>query len=223
MIKNMQLQQMSSWKNHVGVLAGGVPPLHESMDKLTHSPASVFSLDGNSWPGKIPMVDWYVTCPVVSTAKFLSLGYDVILDANVASNAWALERDLKLSYKGKTANFSFECVVAFGWKLQVSSRGSGGNWQDIGASVTPLEPNIPHHFLHRFAFDFNNWVYSYLAINIDGEEFTVPNSPDFQNQPFAQTGWTDGALFQFQQDLRPDLQNPVFSEILNNACLTWWS
>lgn len=221
MTENTQLQQMPL-KNHQGGNIGGVPPKVVSADQKSKAPATIFTVSGNTKPGQIPMVDWYTTAPVVPTAKFLSLGYDLILDPNVAANAWALERDLKLSFQKKTANFSFEIVVAKGWKLQISSKGSGGNWQDPGGSISPLAPNVPHHFLHRFSFDFVKWLYSYLAINIDGQEFTIPNSPDFQNQPFQQTGWGDGALFQFQQDLRPDLPNPSFSETLSNANLTWW-
>jgi hypothetical protein len=210
--------QQRHFDNHQGGNIGGVAPLHVAIDQTSKKPATTFYTEGNSQPGKIPMVDWYTTIPVDAGAKNLSLAYDLTPDGRVAGNGWALERDVKLTKSGKTANFSFECVITSGWKLQISK--FGGGWADIGASIPPLTANIAHHFLHRYAFDFGTWKYSYLAINIDGQEFPVPTG--LQNLAFEDTGWSDGALFQFQQDSRPDLSDPAFMETLENCTMTTW-
>lgn len=214
--------QQKHFDNHQGGNVGGVPPKKVTLDQSSKKPSALFTIEGNTVPGKIPMVDWYTTLPIVLAATRLTLAYDVTFDAKLATDCWAQERDLKLTFNKRTANFSFERVVGQNGNLQVSANGSGGNWKDIGFALPTLIPGVPHHFVHRFAFDFTKFLYSYLAINIDGQEFTIPMTSDFQNQAFDHGGWGDGALFQFQQDARPDLQDPSFTETLDRCTLTFF-
>jgi hypothetical protein len=210
--------QQNPFAFHTGGNIGGVEAASESCDQLSKKPATIFTIQGRKAPG-IPMVDWYQTLPLISRANRLTLEYDLWVDDRVAAQAWAQERDFKLTWLGRTGNLSFERVVRTG-QLQIS--GAGGQWLDVpGAIVPTLDPTVSHHFEHRYAFDvLKGWVYSHLAINVDGEEFDIP--PSMQNLPFLQTGWSNGALFQFQQDAVPDLEDPGFSETLDNCTATFF-
>ena len=183
--------------------------------RLLASPASRLPIGGDApklytfeqWPGASVLVsiegyngqycdvDWYTTRPIGSNTGHLSLAYDDTFDPATLTAAQALERDTILT-NGLTANFHFQIDLAAKWQLQIS--GANNQWVSTGYQIQPLAPNVVHHFLLTYAFNFTAKTYSYQSIAIDGITYQIPAA--LQNLAMQSRNWGKGAIFQFQQD-----------------------
>lgn len=206
------LQSLPGWKNHAGGNIGGNVPKLLTMDQGFPVGEALFTVGGTSYGD----VDWYISRPIQPNTGHLSLGYSLMLDGNAATFAQAIERDTIISKAGLNYNFSFQILIADKWKLQISA--VDGGWVDTGYAISPLAPGVWHSFLLVYAFDFAKKTYGTQAVIINGVYY--PIIAGMQGLAAKQTGWADGCIFQFQQDLNS--AGGQFSERLAGANYTWW-
>lgn len=217
MIVNQQLQAQSGWKFHTqadGSNIGGVPPTSYGMlQRFAGQPtAALFYVNG------VAYADWeaYIETSLLPTTGNLQLDFDLTVDGNAAAHAQALETDTILCIGGWNYNLSLQLNYAENGQLQIANE--SGGWVNIGSGPGKLVPHMPHHYTLTYAFSEARLTSSVAGIVIDGVEYAVPTA--LQNVPAKNEKWTDGAIFQVQQDLNG--AGGGFTMVVDNAQYSWW-
>lgn len=214
-IDNFQLE--TGWKSHTqadGSQIGGVPPVDYGMTTLPGG-AILFHTQGSTVPGGYADWEAYISRPILPNAGYLMLSFDITVDSDAATYAQAIETDTILCLGGWNYNLSMQLNYALGGMLQIA--GSGGRWVNTGIAPGKLSPNVKHHYDLAYAFDTTAKKCSFLSISLDGTIHSISSS--LQNVLATNNKWSDGVIFQVQQDLNGKAGK--FSMLIDNAQYVW--
>lgn len=210
MILDTHIELLTSWKPPIVVGIGGSgPPKSYGYDQSF--PEMRFFTNGS------PYNNWLAANarPILPNTGKLSLSFELMIDANVASSAQAIEFDTRLSISGLNYNFSSQIDIAAGWQLQISD--AAGGWVSTGYNVPKLAPLEYHSFLYQYSFDTTKKLYSTLEIEIDNAPYPIPST--LQNLAPQNLGWADSCSLQVQQDLGS--KGGAFSQLMRNIQYAW--
>jgi hypothetical protein len=215
MIKDCNLELSTQWRTNVGAGIGGVAPTDYQYEPLP-SPLGSWMEFYTNGPAYSDVL-FGLTRPIMPNTGILSLQFDLVVSPESLTVAQALEFDVVL-IGPDLFKYLFGMQIAYigGGVLQISN--PAGAWQGTNITTGKLSLETVHHVQCLYSFDFATHAYTFLAVSIDDQAYTIPAGVG--SMTAALSNWAPNiAIVQVQLDI--GASGGTYRTWMKNLELVW--